>query len=96
MAAWNAVVSLVYLCTGKLGLMVDPVGGFATLVWPPTGISLATLLLLGYRLLPGVLVGSLVLNFWMGAPVFAAFGMALGNTAEAFLGSWAMCSTRRS
>jgi len=36
---------LAYLATARLGLRMDAVGGFATLVWPPTGISLTALLL---------------------------------------------------
>ncbi len=36
----------------RLGLSFDPVSGFATVVWAPTGISLAAILLLGNRVAP--------------------------------------------
>jgi integral membrane sensor domain MASE1 len=57
-----ATLSAVYVGVAKLGLMLDAVSGFATLVWAPTGISLAALLLFGYRFSPGVFLGALVVN----------------------------------
>lgn len=44
-----ASLSLVYILSGKLGLRLAFVNASATAVWPPTGIALAALLLLGYR-----------------------------------------------
>ena len=38
------VLFVAYVLSARLGLMVSPVSGFATLVWPPTGIALAALL----------------------------------------------------
>src|SRR5204862_7264788 len=73
--------------TGKLGLRLDAVGGFATPVWPPTGISLFALTMYGSRLWPGVALGAFLLNLSAGAPVLVAAGMAAGNTLEALLGS---------
>jgi signal transduction histidine kinase len=83
-------LAAVYVVVGKLGLMLDAVSGFATLVWAPTGIALATVALLGYRLLPGIFLGALVVNMWVGAPAAVAFGIAIGNTLEAFLGAMAL------
>src|SRR2546425_10171772 len=51
------ILFAIYFATAKLGLMIDAVGGFATLVWPPTGISLAALLFFGLRLWPGIALG---------------------------------------
>jgi len=77
-----------YLVTARLGLRMDAVAGFATLVWPPTGISLAALLLFGRRLWPAVLLGALCANLLEGAPLPVALGIAAGNVLEALLGSW--------
>jgi signal transduction histidine kinase len=82
------ILFAVYFLTAKLGLMLDPVSGFATLVWPPTGIALAALLIFGYHLWPGVLGGAFLVNFLSGAPLAAACGMGLGNTGEALLGAY--------
>ena len=60
----------------------------ATAVWPPTGISLAVLLLFGYRLWPGVALGASLVNVSVGVPVVAAMGIATGNTLEALCAAW--------
>jgi signal transduction histidine kinase len=69
---------------------MDAVSGFATLVWPATGVSLVALLLFGYRVWPGIAIGALVTNLGIGAPPAVACGIALGNTLEALAGAWAM------
>jgi signal transduction histidine kinase len=85
-----AVLAATYTVVGRLGLMMEPVGGFATLVWPPSGISLAALVLYGRSLWPGVALGALIVNVWVGATLPVALGIALGNTLEAVLGAWAL------
>lgn len=85
-----AALAMLYLGIAKLGLMLDAVGGFATLVWPPTGLALVALLLFGYRLWPGVWLGAFVVNVWTGAPWPVALGIAAGNTLEAVLGTYAL------
>src|SRR5262245_17628580 len=83
-------LTLVYVALAKLGLMLDAVSGFATLVWAPTGLSLAALLLLGTRMWPGVAAGAFIVNRWTGASVPVALGIALGNTLEAVVGAAAL------
>lgn len=83
-------LAAVYAITALLGLLLDPVGGFATLVWAPTGIALAAVLLLGYHLWPGVFLGALVANVLTGAPPLAAAAIAAGNTLEAVFGVWGL------
>jgi signal transduction histidine kinase len=79
-------VLVAYVLSARLGLAMAPLSGFATLVWPPTGIALAALLLRGVRLWPAVLLGALVANVWNGAHFGVAAGIAIGNTLEALLG----------
>src|SRR5262245_21754270 len=84
------LLSLAYTLVGRLGLAMDPVGGFATLVWPPSGIALAALVLYGAKLWPGVALGAFAVNLWVGAPPAVAGGIAVGNTLEAVLGAWTL------
>ena len=80
-----AVVLVAYVLSARLGLTMAPVSGLATLVWPPTGIALAALLLRGVRLWPVVMLGAVVANIWSGASFGVALGIGIGNTLEAVL-----------
>jgi PAS domain S-box-containing protein len=84
------VLAALYVLAARAGLKLDAVGGFATLVWPPTGIALAALLIRGYRLWPGVAIGAFVANVLTGAPLPVALGIATGNTLEALTGAYAL------
>lgn len=79
------VVLLAYVLSARLGLMLAPVSKLATLVWPPTGIALAALLLKGVRLWPAVMIGAVVANVWSGASFWVATVIGIGNTLEAVL-----------
>lgn len=79
---WTALF-LTYFISGTLALKLDAVSGFATLFWPPTGLSFAALYLLGIRLWPGIFLGAFAANFLAGAPVAGCLGIAIGNTLEA-------------
>ena len=83
-----ALLACLYLVVGTLGLRMGAVAGFATLVWPPTGISLAALSLLGLDLWPGVALGAFLTNLVTGATVPVALGMCVGNTLEALAGAY--------
>ncbi len=82
------LLAVAYVATGKVGLNLDAVSGFATLVWVPTGLSLAALLRWGLPFWPGVALGAFIVNYWTGATLFMAFGMAVGNTLEAVVGAY--------
>jgi PAS domain S-box-containing protein len=82
------LLGAIYVGAAKVGLSLDAVSGFAAAVWPPTGIALVALTLCGYRLWPGITVGAFLVNASAGAPVPVAFGMAVGNTLEAVVGTY--------
>ena len=76
-------VAVVYTLLARIGLLLDPVGGFATVVWAPTGVGIAAVFLGGWWLGAGVLLGALAANLLTGAPVWTAVLIAIGNTLEA-------------
>ena len=82
LAAVLALAS-VYFATAKLGLSMAGAFEQVTPVWPPTGISLAAILLLGYRVWPGITLGAFFANITANEPLAAASGIAVGNTLEA-------------
>src|SRR5256885_1736020 len=81
-------LAAVYFAAAKLGLALAFVAEQVTVVWPPSGIALAALLLGGYRLWPGVAVGAFLANATAHEPPLVAAGIAAGNTLEAVLGAW--------
>ena len=89
-AAELLALTALYVAAARMGLAINAVAGFATLVWPPSGIALAALLLRGHRLWPGVLIGAFIANTLTGAPILVALGIATGNTLEAVLGAYAL------
>ena len=52
-----------YCITGKLGILLAVTSGHATAIWLPSGIALAGILIYGYRVWPGVILGSFLINF---------------------------------
>ena len=55
-------VAAVYYGVARLGLLLAIPPGYATPVWPASGIALASVLLLGYRACAGVWLGSFLAN----------------------------------
>jgi signal transduction histidine kinase len=57
--------------------------GYATAVWPPSGIAVAVLLLAGARLWPAVWIGSFAANVTIDAAFLASGIIATGSTLQA-------------
>ncbi len=82
-----ALLTAMYFAVAKFSLLLAVPPGYATAVWPPSGIALAALLLAGPRIWPGVWLGAALTNLTIqGAPLLAAM-IATGNTLEAVVGA---------
>src|SRR5439155_174520 len=57
-----AALAAGYFVAGKVGLEVAYVHPSATVVWPPSGLTLAAFLLLGYEVWPAILLGAFLVN----------------------------------
>jgi signal transduction histidine kinase len=79
------ILAAVYFATARAGLMLGSVSTLATLIWPPTGIALAALVLFGLDLWPGVALGAFLVNWMVGGSVPLALAIAFGNTSEALI-----------
>ena len=82
------ILAVIYFIAGKLGLMLASLHASASPVWPPAGIALAGLLLLGYRAWPGIFIGAFLVNVMSAGNVATSFAIATGNTLEALVGAW--------
>jgi PAS domain S-box-containing protein len=81
------LVAVYYAC-GRFGLGLASVNPHATALWAPTGISIAALLLLGYRAWPAVLAGAFLVNHHVNSSIVVSAGIAIGNTLEAIVGAY--------
>jgi PAS domain S-box-containing protein len=84
---WMGLFTALYYAAGRLGLSLAFVNASASAVWPPTGIALAALLLLGRRAWPIVAIGAFLVNFTTSGSVAASVVIAAGNTLEALVGT---------
>lgn len=96
--AWNVAVATVYAAAGIAWL--ESAHSVRLNVWPPTSlaIALAAMLVVGPRVLPGVLLGSSIVALTAESlPRSTGFAavLSLGNCAEAFVGWWLLARVVR-
>nr|WP_256369090.1 PAS domain S-box protein [Duganella vulcania] len=85
------VFAIVYFCAARWSLLLAFPGSNASPIWPPAGIAVAGLSLLGGRYWPAITLGAFAANLSGflaqgigGVPVLAvSLGIAAGNTLEA-------------
>jgi signal transduction histidine kinase/CheY-like chemotaxis protein/integral membrane sensor domain MASE1 len=89
------LLTVVYMLSGKLGLMLAVPPGYASPIFPAAGIAVAATLIRGWVTLPWILLGSLLLNLWAGylidpelgaTCVAAAIIIAAASTLQAAVG----------
>jgi len=91
------LVAVVYFGSGQLGLSLAVPPGYATVIWPPSGIALGAIILYGWRLCPGIFLGSVLISIY-GSDVYSAetgldqakalsaLVIAAGSTLQALVG----------
>ena len=84
------ILAVLYFVAAKLSLKLAFLHASASPVWPPAGIALAALLLLGYRVWPAIFLGAFLVNLTTAGNVFTSVGIAAGNTLETVTGAWLM------
>lgn len=78
-----AIVVLAYAFVAKVVLGFFSANAIISIVWPPSGLAVAALLIGGRKHWPGVLIGALLGNIMAGSPVVVSAFIAIGNTLEA-------------
>jgi integral membrane sensor domain MASE1 len=84
----NLFLAIVYFAAAELGLSLASLHSNVTPVWPPAGIAIASLLIFGPQLWPGIFLGALAANWLTSIPFASAFGIAFGNTLQALVAYW--------
>ncbi|MBW4517927.1 MAG: MASE1 domain-containing protein [Timaviella obliquedivisa GSE-PSE-MK23-08B] len=89
-------IALIYYGTAKLGQYLAIPPGFITPVYPPSGIALAAILLMGYRVWWGIWLGALVAATWalwantgiLPMSIVSGLGLATGSVLQAVVGAF--------
>ncbi|SMB28268.1 putative Diguanylate cyclase [Sterolibacterium denitrificans] len=85
----NLLLALVYLISAQLVRTLLAAQGQIALIWPPSGIALAVLLLAGNRYWPGILAGALATSLWLaGSQALTGLLIACGALLEALYCAW--------
>ena len=93
-------IAAAYYAVGRLSLLLAIPPGYATAVWPASGIALAATLLRGYRVWPGILLGSFLINVWTSLDtgsatsifksIFLVISIGAGASLQAIVGALLM------
>jgi len=89
-------IALSYALLGGFGLLLAVGPGYASPIFPAAGLSLVAILSFGGRALPGVWLGSFVMNVMVAllhgslspGAIALALLIASGSTTQAWVGSW--------
>ncbi len=85
--ATSLVVAIAYFLAARFGLAFGFVEQSVTLLWPPTGIALAAIVLGGYQMVPAIVLGAVAVNASTGSPPLFVLATAIGNPLEAIAGA---------
>ena len=80
-----AILALAYLVTGWLGLQIPYYDSYITLVWLPTGIAVAAMIVWGRAVWPGIAMGAFLVNLVVGSSWLLALSISVGNTLAPLL-----------
>ena len=88
-------IAFIYYITAKLGQYLAIPPGFITPIYPPSGIALATILLISYRVWWGIWLGALVAATWalwantdiLAMSIVSGLGIATGSVLQAVVGA---------
>src|SRR5919199_1295702 len=86
------VLAVIYFGLAKASLSFAAINGYATPIWPASGIALAAVFLLGYHLWPGVFLGGCMAHFvgeqLTGAAFLSGLCIGMGNAIGTVLAAY--------
>jgi len=72
------LVALVYFLSALAGNSLKFTGNVDA-IWPPAGVAIAAVYILGVRVWPGILIGDLLADYPHHLPAIASIGQTAGN-----------------
>ncbi|HCY63423.1 MAG TPA: hypothetical protein DHV59_11460 [Oxalobacteraceae bacterium] len=88
MFARLGLFTLAYILLGAFSLLVAINSSYTSAIWPAAGLTVAIMLIYGYRMWPVVFIGATVFLLTTGISPGIAMLIAVGNTLEALTASW--------
>ncbi|MCA6597217.1 MAG: MASE1 domain-containing protein [Pseudanabaena sp. M046S1SP1A06QC] len=92
------ILGLIYYGIAEISRHIATTPQSVTPIWPPDGFASAAVLIFGYQILPGVLIGSFLANIWAFfnadnwymaiASVLQVVGIAIGTTLGTGFGNY--------
>ncbi|NOQ94269.1 MAG: PAS domain-containing protein, partial [Methylophaga sp.] len=90
------ILATIYFLLGIAGVALANPPGYATEIFPPSGIAFVAVLYFGLRILPGVWLGSVALNMWVAmssgdigvSSILIAMSIAVGASLQAWVSSY--------
>jgi len=79
------IFTAIYICSAKVGLLLAFEHVNISPVWPPTGISVALILIYGVRVWPVIFIGAFIINVDVIDNFLLSMIIAIGNTLEAIV-----------
>jgi len=83
-----AVLALLYSVLARLVLSFFSANGIVSIIWLPSGLAVAALLLGGRKYWPGVFIGAFAASLIGGGPVSLSLAVAFGSTLEVLVCHW--------
>ncbi|MGY6276329.1 bifunctional diguanylate cyclase/phosphodiesterase [Methylomonas sp. MgM2] len=85
--SWRDIVNMTalgiaYLLTAHIVMSGFRSNELVAPIWPPAGLALASLLIGGMRLWPGITAGAFLSNYLIGKPFWATISFVFGDTLE--------------
>ena len=81
-------IGFAYFVSAKVGLLLALINPSATPIWPATGVALAAVLLLGYRVSLAILLAAFLANVTTAGSIATSASISVGNMLESLVGAW--------
>lgn len=90
------ILAITYFLLGIAGVALAHPPGYATEIFPPSGVAFVAVLYFGNRILPGVWLGSVAINIWVAinsgdigvSSILVAMSIGVGASLQAWLASY--------
>ncbi|TGN19031.1 PP2C family protein-serine/threonine phosphatase [Leptospira idonii] len=85
LAIWTPVLTIGYIICSKIGFQLAFLNSQVSPVWPPEGMGLTAIMLIGKTSVPGIFLGAFTANYLNNPHIPTALLIGIGNTLSSVL-----------